>query len=66
MQACTKYYQIKKKNLMTFVQTFNLNENFFFNKCDFKSHVIFTEIYKVYHNSKALNDIHALPNIDLT
>lgn len=30
MQACTKYYQIKKKNLMTFIQTFNLNENFFF------------------------------------
>lgn len=32
----------------------------------FKSHVIITDIYKVYHNSQALNDIHALPNIDLT
>lgn len=29
MQACMKYYQIKKNNLMTFIQTFNLNENFF-------------------------------------
>lgn len=28
MQAGTKY-QIKKKNLMTFIQTFNLNDNFF-------------------------------------
>lgn len=55
-----------KKKLDDFYSNFQFKWEFFFNKCDFKSHVIFTEIYKVYHNSKALNDIHALPNIDLT